>query len=132
MKSFRSFTKPLAAFSLLSVFSSPSFADIIKCSFTEPFAATTYSMAQQSLRIQTPSGTKVLRNVSFQIMGPARFNIVANNGRILQRLALTFRGSDGMSDRVYPYEATFTPSSRGPQYNPGGCSSNYLPAHGPR
>lgn len=98
------------------------FADIIKCTFTEPFYTTTYSMAQQSLTVQGISGgTTITRNVSFQIMAAGRFEIRSLSGTVLQRLTLNNRGSDGMSDRVYPYSVRW----RGLQ---GGCTSNFLHA----
>ncbi len=48
-------------------------ADVIKCSFTEPFFNVTYSMAQQSLTIVSPESPNpaVLRHISFQIPAPA-------------------------------------------------------------
>jgi uncharacterized membrane protein len=41
--------------------------------------------------------------------------------RVVQRLELSFRGSDGMSDRVYPYEAHWLSKDLH-----GGCTSNHL------
>lgn len=96
-------------------------ADIIKCSFTEPFITTTYSMAQQSLTIENMSDNtrQVLRNISFQIKGRGKFELWDANKQLLQKLNLNFHGSDGMSNRVYPYEGKFRDHS-------GGCTSNFL------
>jgi len=100
-------------------------ADIIKCTFTEPFLATTYSMAQQSLTVdRAEGGRQIYRNVSFQIMGSGRFELWSQNRRVLQRLNLNNRGTDGMSDRVYPYSVRYTTADYGPLN--GGCTSNFL------
>jgi uncharacterized membrane protein len=118
---------PAVSLIALTLIASSASADIIKCVFTEPFANTTYSMAQQSLTLQRPSQrTQVQRNVSFQIRGPARFDIVASDGKVLQQLRLNYTGSDGMSDRVYPYSVTYLPMRNGANGGVGGCYSNYL------
>src|SRR4051812_5661138 len=96
-------------------------ADIISCSFTEPFFNTTYSMAQQSLTITgfDESGPQVIKNVSFQIKGPAQFELVAKDGKILQKLDLNFKGSNGMSDHEYPYDVQWTTDANTTLF--GGC-----------
>lgn len=99
-------------------------ADIIKCTYTEPFISTTYSMTQSKLTIEDHSAQiiNVIRNVSFQIMGPGEFELWDKNRQVVHRLFLDFKGSDGMSDRIYPYTGV-----RGGQY--GGCTSNFLHAN---
>jgi uncharacterized membrane protein len=79
-------------------------------------------MAQQTLATSN-MGEKpeVIKNVSFQIKGPGKFELVGKDGKVLQELTLNQNGSDGMSEIVYPYEA-----KAGPLF--GGCSSNYLKA----
>lgn len=119
-------------FSMLFVISLISFgakADIIKCIFTEPFITTIYSMSQSTLTIQDPNlkSPKVLKDVSFQIKAAGKFELVSKEGKILQKLDLNNKGSDGMSEHIYPFEVQdFTWS--GDQTNPlwGGCSSNSL------
>jgi uncharacterized membrane protein len=111
------------------ILSLPSFvsADIIKCSFTEPFLNTTYSMAQMTLTVdRAEGGTQVFRNVSFQILGPGRFELWSRNRRVLQRLNLNMEGTDGMSDRVYPYSARYAYGEYG--MLTGGCTSNFMKA----
>ena len=99
-------------------------ADIIKCNFTEPFYQTTYSMTQNSLTISHMGNvTQVITGVSFQIMGRGRFELWDRNRNLLQRFALNNAGSDGMSDKVYPYQVYWTQKA---QY--GGCTSNFLHA----
>lgn len=116
---------PVLAISALSSFAS---ADVIKCTFTEPFVSTTYSMAQQSLTIDNGSeGTKkVIKDVSFQIKGAGRFELVDKSGKVLQKLSLTGKGSDGMSDATYPYEVVDASQQKFANSGIGGCSSNSL------
>ncbi len=99
-------------------------ADIIRCTFTEPFVSLTYSMTQSRLTLENHSTgrTSVTRNVSFQILGAGRFELWNSSRRVLAQLNLNFRGSDGMSDRVYPYSVRRSGGQR------GGCTSNYLHA----
>ena len=114
---------------IASVFGVGASADIINCSFTEPFYTTTYSMVQQSLTVKDIEGNvSVIPNVSFQIMGPAHFELWDADRNVLQVLMLNYSGSDGMSDNIYPYDV----KSSGKVYNPGanggigGCTSNFL------
>lgn len=119
-------------FSMLFVMSLISFgakADIIKCSFTEPFITTIYSMSQSTLTIQDPvlKKAKVLKDVSFQIKEAGKFELVAKDGKILQKLDLNNKGSDGMSENIYPYEVQdFTWGGDQSHTLWGGCSSNSL------
>lgn len=104
-------------------------ADIIKCSFTEPFINTEYSTTQSTLTIINGplEETEVIKNVSFQIKSAGEFELVSKEGKVLQRLFLNFKGSDGMSDNIYPYDVQdykWTGDSKHALY--GGCSSNYL------
>ena len=103
-------------------------ADVLTCTFTEPFITTTYSMVQQKLSwVDNVTGrTKVVRNVSFQIKGPGQFELMDENRNVLQTMILNFNGSDGMSDRVFPYEVRWRTKSLS-----GGCESNFLKATGP-
>lgn len=100
-------------------------ADIIRCNFTEPFVNSTYSMTQSTLSYVNADGKKqLLKNVSFQIKSAGVFELVAKDGKVLQTLKLNNQGSDGMSDRLYPYEAKDNSSITHQGY--GGCESNYL------
>lgn len=100
-------------------------ADIIRCNFTEPFVISVYSMTQSTLSYENSEGKKkTIRNVSFQIKSAGVFELVAKNGTVLQKLTLNHQGSDGMSDRLYPYDAKDNSQITHQGY--GGCSSNYL------
>jgi uncharacterized membrane protein len=100
-------------------------ADIIKCNFTEPFVNTTYSMTQSTLTYKNSEGkTRIEKNVSFQIKGPGVFELISKNGLLLQKIELNHQGSDGMSDRLYPYAAK--DNTKMTHQGHGGCVSNHL------
>lgn len=102
-------------------------ADIIKCSFAEPFVDTTYSMSQSTLTYSEFGEFKKIKNVSFQIMAPGVFELV-KNGKVLQRLILNNQGSTGSSNTMYPFEVEDTSLVARITANNGigGCASNYL------
>lgn len=120
--------------SLASVTALSAKADIITCSFTEPFIQTVYSMSKGTLTYKNgPAKTEsVLKNISFQIKGPGVFELIDKDKKVIQTLNLNFDGSDGMSDTVYPYDvkdnSEFLSSSPGR----GGCASNYLKSKEPK
>lgn len=98
-------------------------ADNFKCVFTEPFFTLEYSMVQQSLKTTSPEDSSVAKNISFQIKGPSDFALMDAEKNVVVELKLTQNGSDGMSDRRYPYEAKWNGLI-------GGCESNFLKATG--
>lgn len=110
---------------LTSVFAN---ADIIKCSFTEPFLNVTYSMTQSKLTVvEEVMGKKtVTKNVSFQIKAAGTFELFDKNNNVIMTLSLDNKGSDGMSQTVFPYTATFTDKANWANGGVGGCTSNYL------
>lgn len=111
----------------LLLISSVANADIIRCSFTEPFVNSTYSTSQSTLTYRTSEGqTIVIKNVSFQIKEAGFFELVDKNNKVIQTLTLNHQGSDGMSDIVYPYDAKDTRVTPNALF--GGCESNYLKA----
>ena len=85
------------------LFASISQADIIKCSFTEPFISSTYSTTQSTLTYVGFDLNKVIKNVSFQIKSAGVFELVSH-GKVIQTLTLNHQGSNGMSDTIYPFE----------------------------
>lgn len=118
----------LFATAALMLFANVSHADIIKCSFTEPFISSTYSTTQSTLTYIDHGdieAKRVIKNVSFQIKGPGAFELVDSKGTVLQKLTLNNNGSDGMSENVYPYEVQDL-GMYGANNGIGGCSSNYL------
>lgn len=115
---------------IISVCCNFAHADIIKCTFTEPFIDTEYSMTKSTLTYNNYDGQKtVIVNVSFQIKGPGVFELVGDygKGKVLQVLTLNYQGSDGMSDNVYPYDVKDNTPIMTANNGFGGCWSNYLP-----
>jgi uncharacterized membrane protein len=119
----RSFTLPITLLWLLNFTASTAHADMIRCSFTEPFVVTTYSTNTKELDISydvEASKSKTLKDVSLQIMGPGVFELWNAKQQVVQRLELSNKGSDGMSDYIYPYSVHWIPENL---Y--GGCISNH-------
>jgi uncharacterized membrane protein len=130
-------SKPLEAIGmnrtkiLLSVFvfvyPSLSYSDVITCSFTEPFITTTYDTSTQ-LFIVKDEDEKVastIADVSFEVRARSRFVLLRRDKSEVQELVLNGHGSDGMSEKEYPYDVTWT--WRG-SHLVGGCRSNALRA----
>jgi hypothetical protein len=110
-------------------------ADVIKCTFTEPFVSSTYNMSTKSLTYVAAFGadgkeneTTVLEGVSFQIKDAGHFELISSYGDVLQVISLNHAGSDGMSDMVYPYEVKDSSSMFKASAGIGACTSNYLKA----
>lgn len=103
-------------------------AEVIKCYFTEPFVVSIFSTEHSTLSYREASMGMVqtFENVSFQIRDAGVFELVAEDGKVLQTLTLNHNGSDGMSDDVYPFEVKDenTEMTGGSSY--GGCSSSLL------
>lgn len=117
--------KTIIAITLL--LASISQADIIKCSFTEPFINTTYSTSKSELSYEGADLKKFsVKNVSFQIKSAGVFELVSKDGKVLQTLTLNNQGSNGMSDTIYPFEVKDNSSVMTANGGFGGCSSNYL------
>lgn len=113
--------------SSIVMLASVSQADVIKCSFTEPFVNTTYSMTASTLTYKDfEGGKKVVKNVSFQIKSAGVFELMDKKGKVLQTLTLTNKGSDGMSDTIFPFEVKDTDPMMTANNGIGGCTSNYL------
>lgn len=119
----------------LLLLSSIAQADVIKCTFSEPFVDTTYSTSQSTLTYKDYEGkTKVVKNVSFQIKSARVFELVSKNGKVLQTLTLDNEGSNGGSDTVYPYSVKDISLVDAGAANggAGGCVSNHLKATEPQ
>ena len=98
-------------------------ADIIKCSFTEPFMTTSYdtSLKRMTVTYDVEKRQRIYDRISIRELRPGAFELRSVEGQILQRVERTCRGSDGMSDRVYPYSARWIP-----QELHGGCTSTRM------
>ena len=109
---------------------SASEAEIIKCEYTGPFVTTVYSTNTSTLTITDAgdvSKNRSLANISLQIIKPNLFELWNVNQEVIQRMELNGRGADGMSDTVYPYDATLYGYVANFNIR-GGCTSNHLPA----
>jgi uncharacterized membrane protein len=104
-------------------------AEVIKCGFTEPFVSFTYNTATEILVEKEAETNKkrIFKNVSFQIKYAGTFLLKDKSGKLLAELKLNNQGSDGMSDAIYPFDATYmNPMGRG-QAIIGGCTSSLKP-----
>lgn len=113
------------AFLSLSAVSLPAKADIIRCVFTEPFFNLTYSMGKESMTIKSPHGKRVYHNIGFLILKPGHF-VIGDHHRPIVDLKLNYKGSDGMSDFVYPYTAHLRSPHHPHRKLDGGCESLHL------
>lgn len=107
----------------LALVASLTHADVIRCSQTEPFITETFDTDKGTAHVdragEAPLTEAGLRLV---IMAKGKFEIRNADGSVRRALVLNFKGSDGMSDRVYPYDA-------GAGINgPIGCESSELKA----
>jgi uncharacterized membrane protein len=95
-------------------------ADVIKCSFTEPFITTSYDTASKRLTVthDVEKRQEIHDRISKRQLSRRAFELRSADGQVLQRVERTCKGSDGMSDRVYPYSAQWIPLKL---Y--GGCTS---------
>ncbi len=99
-------------------------ADAIRCTFTEPFIVTTYSIDRGEMAVEDDSvhTKKVLRGLSLHVFRSGLFEIRDAAGSVILHLEMTMKGSDGMSDSSYPYDVAW------PRRNlRGGCVSEHLP-----
>ena len=77
----------------------------------------------------TPLGkTSVEKNVSFQIKAAGTFELMSSDGKVLQTLTVTNKGSDGMSEIIFPYEVKDSGLRMMANSGLGGCVSNSLKA----
>ena len=107
-------------------------ADSIVCSFTEPFVTSTYNIEDSTLTYsEDGNGNMTFTNVTFEIKAPGEFSLVGSDGKLLQALYLNNKGSNGMSDTIYPYEVRDYSPIFALKGNYGGCVSNHLPSQEP-
>ena len=121
---------------ILSFYSSSANADILRCSFTEPFWDFTYSTTTNEMALtmsgEGPDGSdlvEVKKNVSFQIKSAGEFELWAADKTVIAKLKLNWKGTNGMSDHVFPFEVQYY-GSKFPKLI-GGCSSNFLHSYLP-
>jgi len=100
-------------------------AAIITCFFTEPFYTVTYTTGTRLLRVRndTEHRDELIQDVGLLIVGSGKFELRTKEGQLLMTLKLTGNGRDGMSDRVYPYDARYEAKNSPLSGVRGGCES---------
>jgi len=93
-------------------FSSASEARIIKCVYSEPLMAVEYNTATRALRIFRGTATKPdqMMRMRVRLFDRSRLEVFNAKLGVEQRLTLDHRGSDGASDKVYPYSSIWNES----------------------
>ena len=89
---------------------------VIRCTFTEPFATTTLNVRTHDLMIEFDSHeprTETKRNVKIFQKSPKILEIRDDSGNLIQVLDRNHKGSDGMSEKAYPYDALWMPGRDG-------------------
>ena len=84
-------------------------AETFTCEFTEPWVTLTYSASSGRVMMKEDrarSGRIVARHVSLRHAGPGVILLFDARGAQVARLELTGKGTDGMSDKIYPYSIT--------------------------
>ena len=139
--------KRLALAPLLALLAAPARAETVSCSFTEPFYTLEIDTDARTITRIAPNWeaqgegdpplitTVVARDVKFKHgirrVSPLRhaptYEVRGAGGKALLTLELTYEGTDGMSERVYPYAAIDLASLGGSPTMHGGCSSTALP-----
>lgn len=111
-------TRWFAAVSVLSLAVGPAEAGTMRCSFTEPFYSIVFESESGKVTVISPDVTDpetgkpvpevLARNAKLERADPPgdglTFRLV-NGGDTILELKLTGKGSDGMSDNLYPFEA---------------------------
>jgi hypothetical protein len=113
-----------AALAATLFFAAPASARVIICSFTEPFVRTIYDPARKTLTIvqDVERRKQVQRDIVPKNVSKAILELRNDKGEMVQRLEHSFQGSDGMSDKSYPYAVQWTPRDPNmPETLNGGC-----------
>ena len=123
-------------------------ADVVRCSFTEPYVTMTYDTSTNILEIKSDvdKSTERIENVSLEIIEPSVFQLWTKDGKPLVQLDLSREysspseddGADQPSDAnsnntaKYPFTAHWNYAYPEPWDIKtavwGGCSSNHIPS----
>lgn len=120
--------------------------DVLYCSFTEPFISITYDAATGKITENGPEHWDeekqefvpevIAENGRFTVVKTDEygydksFKLYDDKGQVILEAALDFQGSDGMSDRVYPFSAIYHQGSFSGTLH-GGCQTEAAPAWDP-
>lgn len=116
-------------FLLFSLFTSTlSFAEVYRCSFTEPFISIVYNSDENLVTRQEMGSNEVVlaRNAKFILSSgqldqlDSEYLVQNSSGKTILKMKYTNNGSDGMSDFRYPYDVWY----EGQQ---GACFTNSRP-----
>lgn len=121
-----------------SAYGSLAHAEFYTCVFTEPFVTVVYDTAHETLTtdglgdiFEAANGTArsiVSNDIVYQKnTATGEIHLMNNKGVTLYTLLETGKGSDGMSDEIYPFEVKATSSEFLPQDYVGGCFSDSKP-----
>jgi hypothetical protein len=102
-------------------------ARVVTCSFIEPFVRTTYNSDRQTLVLayDVDKRRETKKEISFHTVSAKIFELRNADNEVVQHLELNFRGSDGMSDRVFPLSVEWMPRDPMlPDKLYGGCVSD--------
>ena len=96
----------------------------LKCIFTEPFLSVDYSPQNGSLKVSILSGYEKIphalhQNTMLSVGTPGEFLVKSFDGETLLSLTHDGRGSDGMSEIVYPVSAVIKGQAFSPLFQYG-------------
>jgi hypothetical protein len=108
---------------VLSAISFSSQAETLRCVFTEPFFNITYNTETKVTTytgvelyneetgefdsVVLSEGTRFVSTDSNPGVKGSEYALVSDEGKEILKLKLTFEGSDGMSDYVFPFDAWY-------------------------
>lgn len=118
------------AFVMTFLFSTYAYADVIKCSFTEPFIDFSYDTDSRIMRIVGDGVDETMKDISIEFTGVNTFNLVNKNKDAVANLVINFEGNNGMAPVIYPFEVRFHYQFEYIIW--GGCESKKLRAIMPR
>jgi uncharacterized membrane protein len=115
-------TSLLAAMTLICVGSTAARTEIIKCIYTEPFVNTIFDSHVRTIAL-TRAEAKGAQSFGVSVRKAGGHIELTNRRRgFRQTMEKDGKGSDGMSDTVYPYSATLIKKGL-PDRLRGGCRS---------
>lgn len=101
-------------------------ADVIECTFTEPYFAVVYDTALASVETRGLSiETEHFTGVGLTLTGVNTFSLSWDDRRM--DLQVDYQGSDQMSDQVFPISARLGRADQDTVGPNGGCWSTRLP-----
>ena len=108
-------------------FSQPALADTIVCDFTEPFIQVSFDTKTGNLEVNDFGQISNFQNAELEITGVNNMKLnwgPASGYTHSVDMTVDYRGSNGMSDHLYPYSAAYDRGENMPLY--GGCYSDNL------